>query len=333
MEYRKTGNSGLEISVVTYGAWAAGGWMWGGNERSDAVEAIRAGYELGVTSIDTAPIYGQGESEEIVGEAIKGLPRDKIQLLTKFGMRWNLAKGNLAFNSKNNAGEPIDVYKYAGRDSIIAECEASLQRLGTDYIDLYQIHWPDVTTPIQETMETLALLKKQGKIREAGVCNYNAEQMIEAEKYIDLASNQVPYSMVKREIEVDVVPYCLQHQKGILAYSPLQRGLLTGKMKPGHQFGEGDHRAGLYYFKEKNLERTNAFLDEIRPIAESKGASLSQLVIRWTVEQPGITVALVGARNGEQAIQNARAMDVTLSPEEITTINDALAKLQLDSGE
>src|SRR4051812_22779304 len=190
MEYRKIGSSQLEVSVVTFGAWAAGGWMWGGNERSDAIEAIRKGYDLGVTSIDTAPIYGQGESEEIVGEAIKGLPRDKIQLLTKFGMRWDLAKGNLAFNTKNNEGEAIDVHKYAGRESIIAECEASLKRLGTDYIDLYQIHWPDVTTPIQETMETMEELKKQGKVREAGVCNYNAEQMIEAEKYVNLASNQ-----------------------------------------------------------------------------------------------------------------------------------------------
>ncbi len=329
MEYRKTGSSKLEISVVTFGAWAAGGWMWGGNERSDAIEAIRRGYELGVSSIDTAPIYGQGESEEIVGEAIKGLPRDKIQILTKFGMRWDLAQGNLAFKTKNNDGKDIDVYKFAGRESIIAECEASLRRLGTDYIDLYQIHWPDVTTPIQETMETLAELIKAGKIREAGVCNYNADEMKEAAKYINLVSNQVPYSMVKREIEEELVPYCIEHRKSILAYSPLQRGLLTGKMKPGYKFGEGDHRAGLYYFKDENLVKTNAFLDEIKPLAEAKQCTLSQLVIRWTVEQPGITIALVGARNGEQAIQNAKAMEVKLTKEEIAQIDSALENVKL----
>lgn len=329
MEYRKIGDSGLELSVITFGAWAAGGWMWGGNERSEAIDAIRAGYELGVTSIDTAPIYGQGESEEIAGEAIKDLPRDKIQLLTKYGMRWDLAKGNLAFKTKDNNGREIDVHKYAGRESIVKECEDSLRRLGTDYIDLYQIHWPDLTTPIQETMEAVALLIKQGKVREAGVSNYNVEQMEEAEKYVSLASNQVPYSMVKREIETDLVPYCMEHQKAILAYSPLQRGLLTGKMKPGHQFADGDHRAGLYYFKDENLVRTSAYLDKIRSIAAAKNATLSQLVLRWTIEQPGITIALAGARNRQQSVMNAKAVDIQITAEEMKEINEALSQLTL----
>lgn len=213
MEYRKVGisnkpgHSDLEVSVITFGAWAAGGWMWGGTERKEAVKAIRESYEVGVTSIDTAPIYGQGLSEEIVGEAIKDLPRDKVQILTKFGMRWDLAKGDLAMHSKNNDGKAIDIYKYAAKESIIKECEDSLQRLGTDYIDLYQIHWPDKTTPIAETMEAVSQLIQQGKVRYAGVCNYNAEQMREAAKYIHLTSNQVPYSMVKRDIEKETVPY------------------------------------------------------------------------------------------------------------------------------
>lgn len=292
MEYRKLGTSDLSVSVVTFGAWAAGGWMWGGTERKDAVQAIKASYDLGVTSIDTAPIYGQGTSEEIVGEAIRELPRDKVQILTKYGMRWDVAKGDFGFKSKNNEGKDIDVYKYAGRESIIKECEDSLRRLKTDYIDLYQIHWPDVTTPIEETMETVAQLIKEGKVRHAGVCNYNVAQMQEAEKAVQLVSNQVPYSMVKRDIEEDVVPYCLENDKAILAYSPLERGLLTGKMKPGHQFGEGDHRANLYFFQDENLKRTNAFLQKIKPLADDKKASLAQLVIRWTVEQPGITIEI-----------------------------------------
>src|SRR4051812_824612 len=329
MEYRQIGTTDLKLSVITFGAWAAGGWMWGGNEREESIAAIRAAYSEGVTSLDTAPIYGQGESEEIVGEVIKGIPRDEVQILTKFGMRWDLAKGDFAFKSKNNQGQDIDVYKYAGRESIINECEDSLRRLATDYIDLYQIHWPDKTTPIQETMETVAELIKQGKVRQAGVCNYNVEQLTEADKYIRLASNQVPYSMVKRDIEADVVPYCITHNEAILAYSPLERGLLTGKMKPGYHFAEGDHRAGLYFFKDENLHRTDAFLQKIKPIADDKGATLGQLVLRWTIAQPGITIALVGARNAKQAKENTKAMQISLSQEEIQFISNELNQLQL----
>ena len=331
MKYRKLGKTDLDISVVTFGAWAAGGWMWGGTERKGAVEAIKASYDLGVTSIDTAPIYGQGTSEEIVGEAIKGIPRDKIQILTKYGMRWDLTKGEFGFKSKDNDGKDIDIYKYAAKESIIKECEDSLRRLGTDYIDLYQIHWPDSTTPVQETMEAVDQLIQQGKVRYAGVCNYSAELMKEAEKYISLASNQVPYSMVKRDIEKEVVPYCLDNEKGILAYSPLERGLLTGKMKPGHKFAEGDHRAGIYFYNDENLARTNAFLEKIKPIADGKGLTLGQLVILWTLEQPGITIALVGARNAAQSVQNAKAIDKTLTEEEIEIINKELDKLVLVS--
>ncbi|WP_461532762.1 aldo/keto reductase [Sinomicrobium sp.] len=331
MKYRTLGNTELNLSVITFGAWAAGGWMWGGTERKEAVSAIKASYDAGVTSIDTAPIYGQGTSEEIVGEAIKDIPRDKVQILTKFGMRWDLAKGDFSSHSQDNSGKDIDIYKYAGKDSIIKECEDSLKRLGTDYIDLYQIHWPDKTTPIQETMEAVHQLVQQGKVRYAGVCNYSVEQMIEAEKHISLASNQMPYSMVLKDIEKDVVPYCLEHGKGILAYSPMQRGLLTGKMKPGHRFAEGDHRASGVFFKEENLIRTNAFLDSIKPIADSKGLSLGQLVLLWTLEQPGITIALAGARNATQAVQNAKAVEKELTKDELRQIDENLRQLQLVS--
>ncbi|WP_018621573.1 aldo/keto reductase [Spirosoma luteum] len=329
MEYRKLGDSDLTISVITFGAWAAGGWMWGGTERSEAVKAIQESYHVGVTSIDTAPIYGQGLSEEIVGEAIKGFPRDKVQILTKYGMRWDLAKGDFAMHSKDNSGRDIDIYKYAGKESIIEECENSLKRLGTDYIDLYQIHWHDKTTPIDETMEAVTRLIEQGKVRYAGVCNYSAELMREAAKTINLVSNQVPYSMVKRDIEAETVPYCIEHNKAILAYSPLERGLLTGKMKPGHEFAQDDHRASLYFFKDENLKRVDAFLDKIKPMADDKQATVGQLVLRWTVEQPGITIALVGARDATQALQNAASMDIKLSAEEIGQITEELNKLEL----
>lgn len=331
MEYQQLGDSGLTVSRITFGSWAAGGWMWGGTEQNDAVGAIRRSYELGVTSIDTAPIYGQGLSEEIVGEAIKTLPRDKVQLLTKFGMRWDLPvpQGDFGFKTKDNNGQDLDVYKYAAPQSIIKECEDSLRRLGTDYIDLYQIHWPDVTTPIHDTMEAVQRLIEQGKVRAAGVSNYSVAQMREAEQTIKLASNQVPYSMVRRDIEADVVPYCLEHNKAILAYSPLQLGLLTGKIKPGQHFGDGDLRNGHRLFTPESVTRVNAFLEKLRPLAEAKNATLGQLVIRWTLAQPGLTVALVGARNAEQAEQNARAIEVQLSAEDVAFIDRELAALQL----
>jgi aryl-alcohol dehydrogenase-like predicted oxidoreductase len=330
MEYRKLASSDLDISAISFGAWAAGGWMWGGTEKNDAIRAIRKAYDLGVSSIDTAPIYGQGTSEEIVGEAIKGLRRDKVQILTKYGMRWDLAKGDFAFKSADTKGKGIDIYKYAGAKSIIKECEDSLRRLGTDYIDLYQIHWPDPTTPIEETMGTVARLIEQGKVRHAGVCNYNTGQLKEAQKYVDIVSNQVPYSMVKRDIEEDVVPYCLEQNISILAYSPLERGLLTGKMEPGHVFQQGDHRAELYFFTDENIKRTSAFLDEIRPLAAEKGATLAQLVLRWTIEQPGITIALAGARNERQSVENAGAININLSSEELAFISRKLKRLRLN---
>lgn len=330
MEYRKLGNSELKLSVVTFGAWAAGGWMWGGTERAGSVKAIKDSFNLGVTSIDTAPVYGQGTSEEIVGEAIKGIPRDKVQILTKYGLSWDTPKGQFFFSSFDNQGKAIDIHRYASKETIINECETSLRLLGTDYIDLYQIHWADPTTPVQETMEAVSQLIQDGKVRYAGVCNYSAEQLAEAEKYVSLVSDQVPYSMVNRGIEKELVPYVLENKKSILAYSPMERGLLTGKIKPGHQFANGDHRAGVPFFTDENIKRTNAFLEKIKPLAEEKKATLGQLVIRWTVEQAGITIALVGARNAEQAIQNAKAMDIKLSKEELGFITDELNKLKLE---
>jgi aryl-alcohol dehydrogenase-like predicted oxidoreductase len=330
MEYRRLGETKLAVSAITFGAWAAGGWMWGGNDDKEAIDAMKTSYDLGITSIDTAPIYGQGKSEELVGRAIKGIPRDKVQILTKYGMRWDLNKGQLAFKSKDNNGKDIDIYKYSGKESIITECENSLKRLGTDYIDLYQIHWPDAITPIDETMEAVIKLKEQGKIREAGVSNYDIKQMAIAEKTIKLASNQVPFSMVNRGIEDDLISYCIENKKAILAYSPLERGLLTGKIKPGHKFDEGDHRTHVKYFKDENIKRTNEFLAKIKPLADEKNATLGQLVIRWTINHPGITIALVGARNAQQAKQNARAIEIHINGEEMEYINNQLSDLEID---
>ncbi|PWD99990.1 aldo/keto reductase [Marinilabilia rubra] len=327
MEYRHLSDSNLQLSAITFGAWAAGSWMWGHTETKDAVGAIRAAYEEGVTSIDTAPVYGMGASENIVGKAISDFPRDKVQILTKFGLRWDLPKGKFYFKSKNNEGQFVNIHKYAGKESVIEECENSLRRLGTDYIDLYQIHWPDETTPIEETFEAVERLIDQGKIRYAGVCNYNAEQVKKASKVVNIISDQVPFSMVNREIEDETLPFCLKNNKAILAYSPLERGLLTGKMKPGQTFAEGDHRKFHPSFKDESIKKTNAFLKDIMPLADAKNITLAQLVLRWTLEREGITIALAGARNADQARQNAKAGEVHLTVDELEFINQKIVKL------
>jgi aryl-alcohol dehydrogenase-like predicted oxidoreductase len=328
MEHRQLGKSPVKASVITFGAWAIGGWMWGGADRKEAVAAIQAAYDNGVTTIDTAPAYGQGLSEEIVAEAISALPRNKIQILTKFGLRWDARQGEYYFSSKDNDGRDIDLYRLATRESVIKECEDCLRRLNTDYIDLFQIHWPDATTPVSETMEALLRLQEQGKILAAGVCNYSVPLMEDAEKVIALASNQVPYSMVNRDIEKDVVGFCINHNIGIIAYSPLQRGLLTGKIRPDHKFNAGDSRESNRHYTPENILRVNSFLERLRPLAESKRATLAQLVLRWTIEQPGITIALAGARNAAQAVENAAAVQVKLSQPEMDFINEQIRYME-----
>lgn len=329
MEPRTNRKSKLKLSVISFGAWAIGGWMWGGRDDRAAVNAIKAGIDHGITTIDTAAVYGFGHSEKLVGKAIKG-KRDKIQLLTKFGLQWKGSKGTYHFTTKNDSGKSIDIYKYGGKERVIEECEESLKRLGTDYIDLYQMHWPDPSTPISETMEALEQLIQQGKILSAGVSNFSLHQLEEALKYLPLAVNQVPYSMVNRDIEKDVIPFCIKNEVGILAYSPIQRGLLTGKITPEYIFKPGDHRPSTPFFKKENIELVNKFLDQIRPIADQHKVTLAQLVLNWTMNQPGITSVLAGARNPKQIIENAGAIATQLSNEEIKLINKHLKTLELD---
>lgn len=327
MEYRKLGKTDLELSAITYGAFAIGGNMWGGNEKKDSIDSVRASLDHGVTTLDTAPFYGFGLSEEMIGEAIKGYDRSKIQLLTKFGLVWdgsNHGKGEFFFDAEE-AGKVIPVYKYASKTSIIKEVEDSLKRLQTDYIDLLQIHWPDGTTPISETMEALELLIQQGKIRAAGVSNYSVEQVSDAKNTLNIASNQVGYSMLNRGIEQDLVPYALANDLGIIVYSPMERGLLTGKYFNEGKLKENDHRNG--YFQQFDLTKVKTFLDTISPIAASKGVTLSQLVLRWTSLQPAITIVLAGARNAAQAIANAQAIDIDLTTDELSFINAELSKI------
>ena len=328
MEYRKLGNSQLELSTITYGAFAIGGNMWGGNEKKDSIDSVRASIDHGVTTIDTAPFYGFGLSEEMIGEAIKSYDRSKVQLLTKFGLVWdgsNNGKGDFFFDADDN-GKKVPIYKYSSKNNVIKEIEESLKRLQTDYIDLLQIHWPDSTTPISETMEAVEILLQQGKIRAFGVSNYNVSQIQEAQKTVQIASNQVAYSMLNKSIETDLLPFTIAENIGIIAYSPMERGLLTGKYFTDGKLKENDHRNG--YFGKFDLQQVKTLVEELSSLANSKHISISQLVLRWTTLQKGISIVLAGARNAEQAISNAKAMDFDLSVSELEFINQAISKLK-----
>jgi len=330
MEYRNLGQSGIKVSELAFGAWAIGGLMWGGADSKDAVKAIETAIDHGMTTIDTAPVYGLGLSEELTGKAVKG-KRSKVQILTKFGLIWNEKKGEFYFSMADNSGKTVDFYRYSSKEKVISDCDQSLKRLGTDYIDLYQIHWADPTTPVYETMEAIEILVKKGKIRAGAVCNYSKELMEEAEKTYLIASNQVPYSMVNRSIEKDVVPHCIEKEIGILAYSPLQRGLLTGKIKRDHKFKDGDTRPNTLYYKEPNISRIISLTENLQKIADDRKVTLAELVLNWTIQQPGITCALAGARNSAQVLENVKAVDFKLSKDEIDIINKLLSELKLES--
>ncbi|NBC65253.1 MAG: aldo/keto reductase [Bacteroidetes bacterium] len=329
MKLRQLGHSDIKVTPIAFGAWAIGGWMWGGADEDDAIKAVQTAVDLGMTTIDTAAVYGYGKSETLIGKALKDRPRDSYQILTKYGLNWESTDGEFHFTSQDDDGNPLDIYKWASKERVKKECEDSLRRLQIDTIDLYQIHWPDGTTPIAETMEAVQELIDEGKVRAAGVCNYNTDQVDEALKSIDLASNQVPYSMIKRGIEKDVVPQALEKGMHILPYSPLQRGLLTGKITPGYEFTGYDTRKSDKYFTDENIRRVNNLLDKIRPIAEQHNATLAQLVINWTANQPGMGCVLVGARNPKQVKDNAGSMDFTLSEEELNQITKAADEFEL----
>uniref|UniRef100_UPI003216573A aldo/keto reductase n=1 Tax=uncultured Draconibacterium sp. TaxID=1573823 RepID=UPI003216573A len=322
--------SDVKITPIIFGAWAIGGWFWGGAEESESVKAIETAIANGMTTIDTAPVYGFGQSEEFVAKAIKG-KRNKVEILTKFGLVWTKKSGHIHYEKTfDNQGNEVSLYRLGSKESVIEECENCLRRLGTDYIDLFQQHWPDSFTPVEETMEALEILKTQGKIRAGGVSNYTAKEMADAENYFQFSSNQVPYSMVNRGIEDKVVPYCISNNKAILVYSPMQRGVLTGKITSDYQFNKGDHRPSTTYFQEPILTRINNLLTKIKPIADDKNTTLAQLVLKWTLEQTGITAILAGARNENQVLENIKAAELKLSAEELNLIQEELNSLSLE---
>lgn len=327
MEYRKLGNSGLELPVISFGAWVTGGWMWGGADDKKSVRAISRALEEGISCIDTAPIYGMGHSEHIVGKAIAG-KRDKVIVATKCGLRWDLEEGERFFETTDNAGRPCTIYKNLRPHSIEYECEASLNRLGTDYIDLYQCHWSDSTTAVDDTIAALIKLQDQGKIRAFGVSNFSAGLTQKALACGPVVSNQLKYNALERDIEAEVLPFCKKHGVGVLAYSPIAQGLLTGKVTADRKFAAGDARRNKALFSKANREKINACLEELQPLADLHCCSLGQLFIAWLIAQPGVTSALVGARTEEQVLENAQAAGVHLSRKELGAMREAVERLQ-----
>ena len=321
-EMRSLGASDVKVSPVIFGAWAVGGWMWGGNDEADSIAAIQASIDHGVTTIDTAAVYGQGYGEEVVGKAIRGR-RDRVQVATKGGMTWDLEGGSDPWSTQDRHGHDILIKRNSNPSTLPIECERSLKRLGVDVIDLYQVHWPDTTTPVEDTMAALVKLKDQGKIRAIGVSNYDATWIKKAAAAGPLASLQPPYSLVQRKIEKDILPTCRDLDIGVIVYSPMERGLLTGSVTADRVFPKDDHRSTHKFFRPENRARVLEALKVVRPIAETHGVSLAQMVINWTIQVPGITAALVGARNAEQAEQNARALSFQLSAEECDEIRRA----------
>jgi myo-inositol catabolism protein IolS len=303
MQKRVLGISDIQISPIVMGTWQAGKRMWVGIEDAESIAAIRAAYETGITTIDTAEVYGEGHSERIVAEALADV-RDSVVYATKVF---------------------ANHLKY---DLVIEACDRSLKNLKTDYIDLYQIHWPSGSwnsevVPIAETMNAMNKLKQDGKIRAIGVSNFSRSQLEEAAQYGRIDSIQPPYSLFWRQAEREIMPYCVANNISILAYSSLAQGLLTGKFGRGHQFAEGDHRVANKLFQGENYERAQQALDRLRPIATRHQTTLGNLALAWLIAQPQIKPlanAIVGARHADQSRQNAQAAEIQLSATDLAEI-------------
>lgn len=326
------GNSSLTVSPVVLGAWSYGGWYWGGADDAASIRTIHAAVDAGITSIDTAPVYGFGRSETIVGRGIKGI-REKVQVLTKVGLRWDSEDGDHFFDTEDPEGRCWKIHRNLRPDSVRHEVEQSLKRLGVDHIDLVQCHWPDPSTPIPETMGALRVLVEEGKIGAVGVSNFSPEQLSEAAQAlgdVPLASNQPRYSLLHRQIERDVLPHCVTENIGVIVYSPMGRGILTGRVDMDRVFPKGDGRRDEPLYHPENRKIVLSALEEIRPIAEANNLTLANLAVAWTLHQQGVTGALVGARTEAQAIENAQAMAAQLSASDLSHLRAVFEAVRIN---
>ena len=324
MRYRNIGKTDIRASVVGLGTWAIGGGeLWSGTEDAQSIRAIHAAVDHGINLIDTAPGYGFGHSEEVVGKALREIGRDRVVLSTKCGIWWKTKRGTY-FNTRNG----IDTYKCVDAETIREEIEDSLTRLGTDYIDIYHTHWqstPPYITPVEETMGALLDLQKQGKIRAIAVSNADIPCMEDYFKNGRIEACQPSYSLLNRKIERDILPFAIQHEMSVLAYSPLERGLLTGKVTMDTELTQA--QAMMPWMRPENRAKVLALLDTLSPLLEKYRCSMAQLIIAWTLQQPGLSHVLCGARREKNAMENAQAGDIVLSPEDCKMIRDGAEAL------
>jgi len=306
---KQLGNSDLSITPVGFGAWAIGGsgWEFGWGEQDDktSVAAIHRALELGINWIDTAAVYGMGHSEEIVALALRTWPGPRPYVFTKCGLRWD---------------EQGYVHRNLKADSIRRECEDSLRRLNVEVIDLYQIHWP--TEDLEEGWTAMAQLQKEGKVRWIGVSNFTVEEMRRAQAIAPIASLQPPYSLVRREVEQETLPYCRSEGLGVIVYSPMASGLLTGAMtrERAAKLPDSDWRSRDVEFHEPRLSKNLALVERLREVGERHRRPPGQIAIAWVLQNPAVTGAIVGARNAKQVEGNVGAAELRLTDEEIAKI-------------
>jgi aryl-alcohol dehydrogenase-like predicted oxidoreductase len=317
MQTRKLGYSDLHLTTVGLGTWAigGGGWAfgWGPQDDAESFAAVRRALDSGINWIDTAAVYGLGHSEEIVGRAIAGR-RDEVIITTKCGLVWD--EGSTSPYGRLKA------------ESVRREVEASLRRLNVEAIDLYQIHWPDPDRDIEEAWGVIADLIREGKVRYGGVSNFSVAQLQRVQAIHPVASLQPPYSMLRRGIEKDLLPYCAANDIGVIVYSPMQAGLLTGKFTKEHvaNLPQDDWRKRDHHFREPELSANLALVERLCPIAERHGRAVAQLAIAWVLRRSEVTAAIVGARRPSQIEETAPAGDWALSAEDIAEIDALLAE-------
>jgi aryl-alcohol dehydrogenase-like predicted oxidoreductase len=310
MQKKRLGNSDLELTALGVGAWAmgGGGWAfaWGPQDDDESIAAIHEALDRGVNWIDTAAVYGLGHSEEVVARALEGRS-NRPYVFTKCERRWDANR---------------EIYKSLKADSVREECEASLRRLKVDTIDLYQIHWPEPDEDIEEGWGALAKLKEQGKVRHIGLSNFNAKQMARVRPIAPIASLQPPYSAISPEVEEEILPYCQQHDIGVIVYSPMKSGLLTGKMTKERvaSLPDDDFRKRAPAFQEPNLSRNLELAQLMKRIGERHGRTAGEVAIAWTLRHPAVTAAIVGMRSAEQARGVLGALEFRLSAEEIAEV-------------
>jgi aryl-alcohol dehydrogenase-like predicted oxidoreductase len=328
MQTRQLGNSGLHLTTVGFGAWAigGGGWAfgWGPQDDDASIAAMRHAVELGINWIDTAAVYGLGHSEEVVGRLLRQLPpSDRPFVFTKCGLAWD-ERDRMKPAQRNL--EPASIRK---------ECEASLRRLGVERIDLYQFHWPDETgTPVEDSWEAMARLVEEGKVRAAGVSNFGVELLERCEAIRHVDSLQPPFSLIRRDVGAREIPWCAEHDTGVICYSPMQSGILTDRFSAARvaAMAEDDWRRRSPDFRPPQLERNIALRDALRPIAERHGTTVSAVAVAWTIAWPGVTAAIVGARSPEQVDGWVAASGLELTAADIEEIAAAVERTRAGGG-